>query len=90
MRQQLPFDVTDQPLSLGELMDMIQGATTSDTPRTVGIFSSIWDMMLEFADCPEDISGFISVGSAFYSEVEAYYEILAERWLEVHFEVYSE
>ena len=45
MRQQLPFDVTDRPLSLGELMDMIQGANTSDSTCPVGIFSSCWSIL---------------------------------------------
>jgi hypothetical protein len=86
MRQQLPFDVTDQPLSLGELMDMIQGAKTSDTPCTVGIFSSIWSMMLEFADDPEEIAGFLSVSSAFYPEIGDCYGALVEEWLKEHIE----
>jgi hypothetical protein len=86
MRQQLPFDVTNQPLSLGELMDMIQGAKTSDTPCIVGIFSSSWSMMLEFADGPEEIAGFLSVSSAFYPQIEACYEDLAEQWLEKNME----
>jgi hypothetical protein len=90
MRQQLPFDVTDQPLSLGELMGMIQGAKTSDTPCTVGVFSSIWSMMLEFAESREDIWGFISVSSAFYSEIAECYEVLAEQWLEENMEPHDE
>jgi hypothetical protein len=84
MRQQLPFDVTDQPLSLGELMDMVQGAKTSDSTCPVGIFSSSWIMMLEFAEGPEEIAGFLSVSSAFYPQIEACYDALAEQWLEEH------
>jgi hypothetical protein len=84
MRQQLPFDVADQPLSLGELMDMIQGAKTSDSTCPVGIFSSSWVMMLEFAEGPEEIAGFLSVSSAFYTQIEACYDALAEQWLEEH------
>ena len=90
MRQQLPVDVTDQPLSLGELMDMIQGAKTSDTPCTVGIFSSSWTMMLEFADWPEEIAGFISVSSGFYPQIAACYEALAEQWLQENMEPHDE
>ncbi len=81
MRQQLPFDVTDQPLSLGELMDMIEGANTSDSTCPVGIFSSSWIMMLEFADWPEEIAGFISVSSGFYPQIEECYEAMAQQWL---------
>jgi hypothetical protein len=62
-------------------MDMIQGAKTSDSTCPVGIFSSSWIMMLEFAEWPEDIAGFISVSSAFYPQIEGCYESLAEKWL---------
>ena len=82
MRQQLPFDVTDRPLSLGELMDMIQGAKTSDSTCPVGIFSSSWVMMLEFAEGPEEIAGFISVSSAFYPGIDECYQEMARQWLE--------
>jgi hypothetical protein len=82
MRQQLPFDVAGQPLSMGELMDMIQGAKTSDSTCPVGIFSSSWIMMLEFAEWSEDIAGFISVSSAFYPGIDECYREMAWQWLE--------
>ena len=90
MRQQLPFDVADHPLSLGELMDMIQGAKTSDCTCPVGIFSSSWIMMLEFAEGPEEIAGFLSVSSAFYPKIEDCYENLAEQWLKKNMEPHYE
>ena len=82
MRQQLPFDVADHPLSLGELMDMIQGAKTSDCTCPVGIFSSSWIMMLEFAEGPEEIAGFLSVSSAFYPGIDECCREMACQWLE--------
>jgi len=84
MRQQLPFDVAGRPLSLDELMNMIQGAKTSDSTYPVGIFSSSWAMMLEFAEDPEEIAGFLSVSSAFYPQIGDCYETLAEEWLQEH------
>ena len=82
MRQQLPFDVTDRPLSLEELMDMIEGARTSDSAHSGGIFSSSWFMMLEVTNAPEEIVGFLSVSSAFYPEIQTSYMARAEQWLQ--------
>ncbi|RLA50429.1 MAG: hypothetical protein DRR42_13145 [Gammaproteobacteria bacterium] len=82
MRQQLPFDVTDRPLSLGDLMDIIEGARTSDSAHPGGIFSSSWAMMLEVTNAPDEIVGFLSVSSAFYPEIDPCYRALAEQWLQ--------
>ena len=90
MRQRLPFDTTDQPLSLGELMDMIQGAKTSDSTCPTGILTSSWVMMLEFAEGPEEISGFLSVSSGFYPQIGVCYDALVEEWLHENYEPYEE
>ena len=46
--------------------------------------------MLEFAEWPEDISGFISVSSAFYPQIEECYAVLAEQWLEENMESHDD
>lgn len=82
MRQQLPVDITDQPLTLDELMDMIEGASAGESPYPGGIFSSSWAMMLESGESPEEIERFLSVSSAFYPQIGERYHALALQWLE--------
>ena len=82
MRYILPFDKSARPLSLGQLMEFIDGAEMPGDAYGGGIFSSSWAMLHEFDQGPEEIAGFLSVSSAFYPEIQACYDALVEQWLQ--------
>ena len=81
MRYQLPFEKSDQPLTLGRLMELIDGAFIEDCAYPGGIFTSSWSMMNEFGYDPEDIIGFLSLSSPFYPLVDACYRAMGESWI---------
>jgi len=89
MQYQLPLETSSTPLSLGELMNFIAGSGIEGCAYPGGIFSSSWAMMLDSGEGPDRIAGFISVSSAFYPQIEACYDMLAEQWLEKNL-VYDE
>jgi hypothetical protein len=71
-----------QPLSLGELIDLIEQTNQEGDEKAHGIVFSILDWNLDNADDPEDLRYFISVSSSFYPELGRYYDEAIARYLE--------
>ena len=69
-----------QPLSMGELITLIDGATGHLDGDVRGLTSAYRN----YNDCsdPKDLVDFVTVSSGFYPELQAYYEEEAREWLE--------
>jgi hypothetical protein len=69
-----------QPLSLGELIAMIDHATGHLGGNRQGLTSAYRDYNLDGSDA-EDLVDFVTVTSDFYPALQAYYEDQARAWL---------
>jgi hypothetical protein len=78
----LPFELSLHPLSLGQLMDLIEGATALDNVAGGGLLSAIWLMMLESGYDEATATDFLSLDSAFYQQIQPCYLRLAEAWFD--------
>jgi hypothetical protein len=82
MRLIMPFDTSEQPLTLGRLMELIDGACIPGDVYSGGVFTSSWEMTREFSTDEDEIVNFLSLSSPFYPEIDACYRELAENWLQ--------
>jgi hypothetical protein len=80
----LPFETSDLPLTMSELLEFIDGAKQDGDCYPGGIFTSSWSMLTEFGTDPEEIINFLSPSSAFYPSINECYTVLAYDWLEEH------
>ena len=78
---ELSCDTSERPLSLNELMVVLENASQSDCAYPGGVLSSHWAMMEEFYEDDEEITGFLSMSSAFYPGIEECYREMACQWL---------
>ena len=90
MRYELPFETTERPLSLAQLMGFIDAAYIPDCAYHGGILTSHWAMMTEFAYDPQETIGFLSLSSSFYLQRGECYVELALDWIEMHTETEDE
>ena len=83
----LPFDCSEVPLSLGELVELIDntqgmeskpGLVRSALDRSFGM-GNRWGRSDE--EWAESVRRFITVSSEFYPDLETYYGAVAEEWL---------
>ena len=82
MSYDLPFETSNSPLSMQELLAFMDGATYQNDLYPSGILSSSWFMMHEFGH--DDVAGvneFLSLSSPFYPSINACYLQLAADWL---------
>lgn len=70
---------TDQPLSMGELVSLIDGAT-GHLDGATGLTSAYRAYNAAWCN-PETLSDFVTVTSDFYPELRAYYAEEATEWL---------
>jgi hypothetical protein len=70
-----------QPLSMGELVDLIDSADPGEQPYGLGLVEPPLVANLEGCD-PDDLAGFVTVTSAFYPQLGAYYEARANAVLD--------
>ena len=82
MRYELPFQQSDQPLTLGELIDLIDGACHPEPYCPGGILTSNWTSMNDMGYEASEIIGFLSLSSPFYPQLDDCYQALGERWVE--------
>jgi hypothetical protein len=82
MSYDLPFETSNAPLSMQELLAFMDGATYQNDLYPSGTLSSSWFMMHEFGH--DDVAGvneFLSLSSPFYPSINACYLQLAADWL---------
>lgn len=84
----VPDARSDLPLSMGELVDLIDGTADDDaygmTDSPNGLTDFFRDSNCVSVSTLEDLERlryFVSVSSAFYSQLDGYYERRAEQWL---------
>lgn len=74
-------DSSAAPLSMAELIALIDGVHWGEEEPEVGLTDSYRELNLRDSDMsPEDLVGFVTVTSEFYPELERYYEEQAEEW----------
>jgi hypothetical protein len=78
-----------QPLTLGELIDLIDTARQADEGHLygddridIGLVDSARDLNYEGSGDAEGLRDFVRVSSAFYPELERYFQLRAEAWVE--------
>ncbi len=69
-----------EPLSLRELIGLMDTAQYDNSPEFVGLTNAFRDY--DAGSDPEELLAFVSVSSEFYSELESYYDDDGQRWLE--------
>lgn len=77
----LPRHSSAQPLTLGQLIELIDWSTCSSDDRdpNLDFVANIW----RFTD-PIDCPGFVTVESDFYPQLNVWYRTKEERWIEAH------
>ena len=77
----LPRHSSVRPLTLGQLIELIDGSTCSSDDRdpNLDFVANIW----RFTD-PIDCPGFVTVESDFYPQLNGWYLAKEERWIEEH------
>jgi hypothetical protein len=68
-----------QPLSLRELIELIDGSSRGEDDA--GVVLPILAMNYEYSDDPETLTSFISVSSAYYPGLGAFYDERIDEWL---------
>ena len=80
---QLPIENSHEPLTLTELIMLIDQTNHSFNESGSGLIRYHWDRNTNFTD-PEEVIDFVSIESAYYPELCTYYEQEADQWLEMH------
>jgi len=89
-RYELEHPTSERPLSLGQLIDLIDTARqpegsylhSGDDRYDIGLVDSVRDMNADNGSDLETMRYFVSVSSAFYPTLTDYYEKRADAWLE--------
>ena len=77
----LPFKKALEPLTLGELIEFIDAVVHPHDIYTGGLVVSNWNFMESEVSChPAECVDFATVDSAFYSDLERYYNQYGEGW----------
>jgi hypothetical protein len=79
-------DVSDEPITLGEVIDLIDSAEQTASDRLSGFDVGLFDMDRQFnyeesGTDPRNFVDFAAVRSAFYPKLAEYYVDRAEAWL---------
>lgn len=82
MRFELSFEQSERPLTLGELIDLIDGASNPEHWCPDGILTSNWTSMNDMDYEASEIIGFLSLSSPFYPQLDDCYQALAMSWIE--------
>ena len=78
----LAFSSSEQPLSLGELIQLIDGSGHPEEQGPLGLLVCHWENMIEWGNPPDEAVDFAWIQSAWYPELAAYYEQVATDWCE--------
>jgi hypothetical protein len=78
----LAFEESDQPLTIRELMKLIDGSYIPDCIYEGGILTTMWVMLFTEGYDDAEVARYVSVSSAFYPDLQRYYDELVAAWLE--------
>jgi len=71
---------SDQPLSLGELINLLESTNHPEEEYRGGMIQSHWNFLYEFDTPANESVDFVSLESSFYGELNAYYRKVADSW----------
>ena len=78
----LAVDNSEQPFSLGEFIEFIEGSSQGDASATGGLLQSHWNFNYEYGGGGEESVDFASIESAWYPGLVSWYHGVAEDWIE--------
>ena len=84
MRYRLPFDHSERPLTLAELVQLIDGAYIPGNSYPGGLVIEPLELNYDSGADLDSLMGFIFIDSRFYPELATYYEQGIEEWIEAH------
>lgn len=77
-------DCSDQPLTLGELIDLIEGSSDGECRDGLYFGDLDWRLTNEDDATPEALEDFFEVSSPFYPEIGKWYEEASREWVAQH------
>ena len=77
---ELAFTESEQPLTLAELIALIDGSKNREEEQPGGLLVCHWENMISWGHSPDEAVDFAWVQSAWYPELAAYYEQVASDW----------
>ena len=79
---ELAFTESEQPLTFGELIALIDGSGGRDEELRGGLLVYHWQNQIDWGYGPDEAVDFAWIQSAWYPELAAYYEQVASDWRE--------
>ena len=79
---ELAFTESEQPLTLGELIALIDGSGSRVEQQLGGLLVCFWENQVDCGYTPDEGVDFAWIQSAWYPELAAYYEQVASDWRE--------
>jgi hypothetical protein len=79
---ELALTQSEQPLTLGELIQLIDGSRNREEEQSGGLLVCHWENMVEWAESLDNAIAFAWVQSAWYPELSTYYAQVASDWCE--------
>ena len=79
---ELAFNESELPLTLGELIKLIDGSRHPESEMPGGLLTSHWEYMLDWGNSLDEAIDFASIESAWYPELAEYYGQVAADWWE--------
>jgi hypothetical protein len=84
MHYQIPFKRSEQPLTLGELIRLMDGSHIPGDIYAGGLVVSNWESGFSGNNDVEEAMRFVKIESSFYPQLAAYYGKVAEGWCDEH------
>lgn len=79
---ELAFTESEMPLTLGEVIGLIDGSKHPESDMPGGLLTSHWENMIEWGESLDKAIDFASIESAWYPQLTKYYEQVAIDWSE--------
>jgi hypothetical protein len=79
---ELAFAESKQPLTLGELIQLIDGSRHREQEQPGGLLVCHWENMVEWDYSLDEAIEFASIESAWYPQLDSYYAEVASDWKE--------
>jgi len=79
---ELAFAESKQPLTLGELIQLIDGSRHREQEQPGGLLVCHWENMVEWDYSLDEAIEFASIESAWYTQLDSYYAEVASDWKE--------
>ena len=84
MGYRLPFDQSERPLTLAELVKLIDSSYLPGNTYPGGIVIEPLELNYDSDADLDSLMGFVSIDSRFYPELATYYEHVIEEWIDAH------